>query len=306
MTKTSKTILFFGNERIATGVEARFSALQALIGGGYQVAAVVVAQSDISPSRQPRPLEVADIAEKHGIPLLNPGDLSAAQAELAAFGAEAGVLVAYGQLVPQSLLDIFPTGIVNLHPSLLPLHRGPTPIESAILNGDSQTGISLMRLGAEMDNGPVYDQAVLPLKGNETKQALADHLLNLGGELLIKNLPAILDGSLQPRPQDDSKATYDKKIDKADGVLDWNKPALQLEREIRAFAGWPRSRTKLGNTDVIVTGAQVEDSRGELGKITTDKGLAIQTSDGLLVIDSLIPDGKKEMSAAAFLAGYQL
>jgi methionyl-tRNA formyltransferase len=307
MKKMSNKILFFGNERLATGVHTGVSTLQALLAGGYEVAAIVVAQNQATKSRQERQLEVAAIAEQHNIPLLAPASQPAAKEQLAAFGAEAAVLIAYGKIVPQAILDIFPRGFVNIHPSLLPLHRGSAPIESVILNGDKETGVSLMRLSAKMDTGPLYAQETVALDGTETKQTLAQRLSAIGTDLLLEHLPGILDGSLQPKPQDDAAATYDRQITKADSRLDWAKPAVRLEREIRAYGGWPRSRAALGKTEAVVTKARALDLKGAAGTIRVDgKQLGVYCGEGLLVIDSLIPAGKQEMSAAAFLAGYKL
>lgn len=302
----SQKILFFGNERLATGVSTTAPTLQALIGAGYEVAAVVVAQNDIGKSRKTRLLEVAEIARHHGIPLLAPADLNQAKDELAAYGARIAVLIAYGKIVPPEVLAIFPAGIVNIHPSLLPLHRGSTPLESVILAGARETGVSLMRLSEKMDAGPVYARQTVPLNGGETKQGLADNLSTLGTAMLLQQLPAILEGSTEPTPQDEANATYDAHITKADGVIDWSKPAAQLEREIRAYGGWPRSRTTLGSTDVIITAAQAAGGSGAIGNLEIHgRELGVYCGEGLLTISSLIPAGKREMPAEAFLAGYK-
>jgi methionyl-tRNA formyltransferase len=302
----SKKILFFGNERLATGVHSGVPTLQALIASGYEVAAVVIAQAETGKSRNQRRLEVAAIAEQHNIPMLAPTDLGAARDELAAYGAEAAVLIAYGKIIPRVILDIFPRGIINVHPSLLPMHRGSAPIENAILEGAAQTGVSLMRLGAKMDAGPVYAQVTVPLEDNETKQSLTGRLSAIGVDLVLKHLPNILDGSATSREQDQSKATYDRLITKEDGQLDWRKPAVQLEREIRAYAGWPRSRAKLDTTEVIITEAHVETGSGQPGEaLDNPKQLSFYAGEGVLVIDRLVPPGKKEMTAEGFLAGYR-
>jgi methionyl-tRNA formyltransferase len=306
MTPTSKTILFFGNERLATGLSTSAPALRGLIEAGYKVAAVVVAQNEVAKSRKSRNLEVADIAAEHGIPLLSPSNLTEAIDELKSYGAEAAVLAAYGKIVPSAVLDIFPAGIINIHPSLLPLHRGSTPIESAIMHGDSQTGVSLMRLSPEMDAGPVFVQQSVELHGLETKQELCDQLSQLGSELLLTYLPAILDGNLHAHDQDASRVTSDSMISKSDAILDWNKAAEQLLREVRAYAIWPRSRCTIGTQQIIVTSAHVGIGHGVAGTLhLADKQLGIYTSDGILIIDKLIPPGKKEMDAASFLAGYR-
>lgn len=303
----SKRLIFFGNERIATGAATTVPVLETLVAAGYEVTAVVVAQNSSERSRQIRKLEVATVANRIGIPVLSPTKLSEVTNELASLKAKAGILVAYGKIVPQTVIDIFPRGIVNIHPSLLPKHRGPTPVESVILGGDKETGVSLMQLAAKMDAGPVYAQQVVPLRGNETKQILAGQLLELGKNMLLEHLPSILDGSLKPKAQDDLEATYDKLIYKADGKLDFTKPAEQLERQIRAYAGWPKSYAVLGATETIVTRSHVSNVTGNPGTLfLDDKQLGIHCSEGTLMIDNLVPLGKKEMSAAAFLAGYKL
>lgn len=308
MTKISKPIVFFGNERLATGVETTAPTLTSLIKAGYKIVAVV-ASNDFSASRKQRKLEVAEVARSYGIPVLLPKKLSEIRDTLKQLNAEAGVLVAYGKMVPQSIIDIFPQGIINIHPSLLPLHRGPTPIESVILNGEQTTGVSLMGLAKEMDAGPIYARQKFGLSGKESKQQLADTLLKIGGDMLLSTLPAILASNIKPNPQNDSKATYDRLISKKDGTLDWQKPAEQLEREIRAYAIWPGSYTKLAGKDVIITKAHVV--RGQDGgrpgaiEINKDGDILITTSDGILVVDSLKPAGKKEMPATAFVAGHR-
>jgi len=300
-------ILFFGNERLGTGVVTTAPTLQALIQAGYQITGVIVAQNELGQSRRARELEIAQVARQHTIPVLSPAKLIDMQPELAALGAEIGVLVAYGKIVPQSIIDIFPRGIINIHPSLLPLHRGPTPIESVILEAAQQTGVSLMHVTAAMDSGPVYAQTSVALSGDETKQNLADQLLNLGKDMLLEHLPAILEARLQPAAQDDNRATYDKRLSKLASQLDWHKPAAQLEREIRAYAGWPRSRTTLAGAQVIITRAHAAEGNGTAGSLKLDnKQLGVQCDPGILIIDNLIPAGKKEMSASGFLAGYQL
>jgi methionyl-tRNA formyltransferase len=289
-------VVFFGNERIATGVSTTIPTLQALIAAGYEVAAVV-SNYEAGTSRSARQLEVQSIANAHNIPMLLPDKPTDILEELRDFGAEIAVLVAYGRIVPQSIIDLFPRGIVNLHPSLLPLHRGPTPIESVILHGETKTGVSIMCLEAAMDAGPIYGQSEIALRGDETKQELADTLLNVGSKMLIELLPGILDGYIIAKPQNNEAATYDKLIKKEDGRIDLTKPARVLEREIRAFAEWPKSYTTIAGTDVIITKAHIAEAANE-------NELAIKTGKDYLIIDTLKPAGKNEMTAAEFLRGY--
>jgi len=276
-------VVFFGNEKLATGLPATKPIIQdALRAAGFEIELTVT------------------------------GPLS----ELKLHESKLAVLAAYGHIIPQRALDEFPMGVINIHPSLLPKYRGPTPIESAILDGVTKTGVSIMRLTAGMDEGPVYEQKAIHLTGNETKAELAEVLQKLGAELLVEVLPAIADGSLSPRQQShpDRDATYCKKISKEDGRIDWNKPAEQIEREIRAYEQWPKSYTTLAGKDVIITKAHVNEpstpysvlrTQAEVS-VTSTKEISVQTGKGLLIIDALKPAGKKEMSAQEFLLGYSI
>ncbi len=319
-------IIFFGNERLATGVATEAQTVRQLIITGYDVVAIVSHHTD-SRSRNDRKLEIASVAEEYGIPLLLPDKAAEVIEQLRSFGAVIGVLAAYGKIVPQSVIDVFPYGIINIHPSLLPLHRGPIPIEAVILDGSDATGVSVMQLAQAMDAGPLYSQRQVALTDTETKQSLADNLLKIGGEMILEVLPGILDGSLSPQPQAEAAATYDSLIRKEDGLLDFTKPAAQLEREIRAYLAWPGSRTSLADRNVIITAAHVKTTPensavDSVGGSRTDvaeqppsapgdlwraeKQFGFYTSDGVLVIDRLKPAGKQEMSATAFLAGYHI
>lgn len=303
-------ILFFGNERLATGLTTTAPTLRALIAAGYEITGVIVAQKQIGKSRNARDLEIVQVANDNGIPVFSPDKLTDFMDEIRAMKADAAVLAAYGKIVPESIINLFPRGIINIHPSLLPKHRGSIPIESVILNGESETGVSLMQLVAKMDAGPVYKQQQVSVPHNVSKQTLADQLQQLGADMLIEHLPAILDGSLQPIEQDESAATYDERITKEHSQLDFTKSADQLEREIRAYAVWPRSRTTLGGIECIITKAhavQKDGPSGVSGEIWRDgTSIGIYCSQDILAIDTLLPAGKKEMSASAFIAGYQL
>lgn len=312
MKKTSGPIVFFGNERLATGVTTTAPTLRRLIEAGFNIVAVV-ANNRGTRSRTKRDLEVAAVAHEYDIPILLPDKLSDITATIQNYKPVAGVLVAYGKIVPESIINLFPRGIINIHPSLLPLHRGPTPIESVILQGSSETGVSLMRLVKAMDAGPVYAQQTLFITGTESKQMLADELLKLGGAMLERHLPAILSGSLLPTPQDEARATYDAILSKNQGIINWHKSAQQLEREIRAFAVWPRSRTMVGGKEIIITEASVvissmqpETKPGDFTVVEETGTIIVTTSNGSLEIKKVKPAGKREMSAREFLAGYKV
>lgn len=299
-------LLFFGNERLATGVTTTAPTLRALAENGYKIEALLLAQNIVGKSRKPRDLEIVQVAKEHGIPVLTPKTLTDAKDKLKQYEAEAAILVAYGKLVPKEIIDLFPKGIINIHPSLLPKHRGSIPIEAALLYNETETGVSLMQLVERMDAGPLYAQKKVKLKGDATKQELADQLLNLGKDLLLKHLPAILDGSLKPEMQDEDEYSSDSKIGKESATLDFNERADVLERRVRAYASWPRARAMVGTEEVIITQAHVIETNGVVGTLWLgNKELGIHAQEGVLVIDKLIPPGKKEMTGEAFLAGYK-
>lgn len=305
MTKTSKTIVFFGNERLATGVTTSAPVLRSLIKDGYQVSAVI-ANYEPSLSRSARDLEIAAIAQAHDIPVHLPRKISDVTHVIHQLKPDVGVLVAYGKIIPQSVINQFPYGIINVHPSLLPKHRGPTPIESVILSGEPETGVSIMQLEAAMDAGPVFTQQRHSLSGAESKQQLADDLAGIGSQLILDTLSAVLQGTASPKAQNSIAATYDKILTKADGIIDWTKPAGQLEREVRAFLEWPKSRATIAGKDVVITAAQVTTDNGTSGDILVkDKQLLVHCGKGSLRILRLIPAGKKEMTAESFINGHK-
>lgn len=304
MTHMSKTILFFGTEDFSAYT------LDTLIARGYTIGAVITKPDTLrGRGKQLVKPQVKAIAEAHNIPVWQPSTLSAVAHDIAAFDQPVGVLVSYGKIIPQSIIDLFSPGMINLHPSLLPLYRGPSPIESAILQGDSQTGISIMQLSAAMDAGPVYLQETIPLNGGETAPELYESLGKRGAELLVASLPQIVDGTLVATPQSEHDATYCQLINKSDGIIDWHNSAVQIVRNIRAYTPWPGVRTTLGGIDMQILSAQAQPATtaaapGTLLPTDTQQ-LAIVTADGILHIDTLKPAGKKEMPARAFLAGYR-
>lgn len=297
--KKSSPLIFFGNERLSSGFDASSApVLRTLIAHGYEIAAIV---SNYEPgrSRTKRPLEIETIAKDNSIPVLLPAHPQDIVDQLAGYHPSAGILVAYGKIIPQSIIDLFPHGIINLHPSLLPRYRGPTPIEQAILDGAPETGISIMQLARKMDAGPIYRQARLPLKGDEQKTDLTQTLLELGAQELLSLLPDLLAGNLTPTPQNEATATYCHLLKKSGGELDPNhKTAAQLEREVRAYLGYPKSRLELFGHSIIVTRAHVTQKNDSAQ-------LVIPCYDNsFLVIDQLVAPSGRQISGADFIRGY--
>lgn len=298
MKSMSSKVIFFGNERLVSGLKhTNAPVLSALIDHGYDVQAII-SHHTASQSRSQRHLEVAEIGKKHNIPVLLPNRPAEIIDQIASYHAEIAVLVAYGRIIPQHVIDLFPKGIINLHPSLLPQYRGPTPIESAIENGDRTAGVSVMQLSAQMDAGPLYGQAKINLTGNETKFDLYQSLSQLGAKLILDLLPSIIDGSLQPYPQDNSKAIYCQLLTKQDALLDPTQyTAAQAERRIRAHLGFPKTKAYLLGHMVVITKSHVSSMQ--------KSPLDLKCQDGaFLSIDELIAPSGKHMDAAAFLRGY--
>ena len=180
-----------------------------------------------------------------GIPVFQPESLRdpAAVEQLAALRPDAGVVAAYGEILRKNVLAIPPHGYLNIHPSLLPRHRGPTPVPGAILAGDTETGVTVMLLDAKMDSGPILAQQRMPLPPDARSGSLTEELFTLGSALLLEALAGYAAGTLAPSPQDDSQATYTKLLKKEDGAIDWGAAAIQIERMTRAYDPWPGAQT---------------------------------------------------------------
>lgn len=288
-----KRVVFFGTEEFS----ARF--LTVLIKANYDIAAVVT-KPDTKKGRGQKitaPL-VKTIAESHSILVLQPSKLQDTIEDIKSLGDVYGVLVSYGKIVPQSVIDCFNPGIINVHPSLLPIYRGPSPIETAILNGDKQTGVSIMQLSKKMDAGPVYSQITLPLLGTETKKNLYQIIGELAQKELLSVLPSIIDGSLHPVPQNDSLATYCQILQKTDGILDPStSTAIESERKVRAYADFPKVRVHLMGHSIIIKKAHVTNLPKTPLYVTFH-------DNSILSIDEVIAPSGKTITADAFLRGY--
>ena len=292
MKNTSTKIIFFGTEEFSLAV------LTSLIEADYEIAAVVTKpDSKKGRGQQLAPPKVKVLASKHNIPVWQPNRLKDIEGDIRATAPVAGVLVSFGKIIPQSIIELFTPGIINVHPSLLPRYRGPSPIESAIAGGDSETGVCIMKLSSEMDAGPVYVTASHALKGDETRPVLYQTLAAKGASLLLESLPKILDGTLKPTPQDDTKATYCQLLRKDDGLLDpAHLTAIEAERLVRAYAGFPKTKFSLKGQLLIVTEAHVASSRQTILDLTC-------RDNQFLCVDELVAPSGRTMSTSAFLHG---
>lgn len=293
-------LVFFGNERLVSGLKHTDApVLSGLISRGYDIAAVVVNHTD-GTSRNARGLEVASIAEAHNIPVLSPSKPSDILDQLAAYNASGAVLAAYGRILPQRVIDVFGrVGIINIHPSLLPRHRGPTPVESTILDGDSEAGVSIMQLTAGMDEGPVYAQTSFNIAADISKFELYEQLSKAGSELFFESLPNVLSGQLIAKPQENTDVSVTSLIAKADGILSpLTDTAVTLERKIRAYQGFPKPHLTLFNNDVIITSSKVVSVPS-----TTALTVPCAGQTWLEVVSLIGPSGRT-MSGQDFLRGY--
>lgn len=290
-------------------------ALRSLLRSSHDVVAVLT-QPDrpAGRGRQLRPGPVKVVAEQAGLRVMQPEKLSESlvQAQLRALTADLMVVAAYGQLLPEAVLAIPQHGCVNLHASLLPRWRGAAPIQTAILAGDSETGVSLMQMEAGLDTGAVYARVTTDINADDTGGSLHDRLAQLGAALLEQNLAALLDGSLQAEPQPDAGVTYAPRLRKADGIIDWQQSAAEIDRRIRAFNPWPVAQTILHGQPLRCLMSAVSDTRFnsslEPGNVLGLEGdaLCVQTGAGALLLQSVQMPGRKPVSGKQLAGTMQL
>jgi len=264
---------------------------------------------------------VKQLAVSQGIPVFQPKKLRdpALADELRALGADVSVVASYGRILPSSLLRLTPAGCVNVHASLLPALRGSSPIQSAVLAGHEQTGITLMRMDEGMDTGDIIVQRAIPLTPRETYLMLHDKLAELGAELIQEFLPSWVAGDLSVQPQETSRATTTALLKKSDGQIDWCRSATEIDRQIRAFIAWPQSftftpqgkRLVICDVEGIRDFAKDSSSHRAAGTMDFSAGspvheLVIWCGDGkALAVRQIQPEGKRPMSAQEFMRGYR-
>jgi methionyl-tRNA formyltransferase len=253
---------------------------------------------------------VLELAEELNLPIYtveNRKDLNLLFEE-ARFESRLGILIDFGIIISQDVINYFPMGIINSHFSVLPQWRGADPITFSILSGQEHTGVSIMLLTAGMDEGPLLGYGEYDLPADITTPGLTEDLISLSDALLQHDVPRYMAGESHGVPQDITgrEVSYSRKLTKEDGILDFSKPATVLEREIRAFIEWPKSRATLGDIDVVVTKAHVIQESGKPGTVAIiNKQPVVYCSENALALDTLKPAGKKEMTGQAFLAGYK-
>jgi methionyl-tRNA formyltransferase len=288
-------LIFFGNEQLAQGIKAKTILFDSLLSSDqFEICALLLT----NPNHR-KPYAIEKSAKAANIPVFFSKNSDEILETIQRYDADVAVLASYGKIIPERIINAFPGGIINIHPSLLPKYRGTTPIESALLNGDTETGVSVMRLVKAMDAGNILAQVKVKITPDTTKQSLYEELAQAGANALIEVLPKVVAKNASETPQDEAQASFTAQLDKSQSQL---QPALKtaktLSNEVRAFAGFPKSKATFLDIPCVVTKAHVSDAA-----ITE---LDLQCKDGkYLVIDRLIPENSKEMDAASFLNGHK-
>jgi methionyl-tRNA formyltransferase len=279
--------------------------LDALVAAGHDIACVYTQPPRPAGRGQAeRPSPVQARAEAMRVPVRHPKSLRSpeAQAEFAALGADVAVVVAYGLILPQAVLDAPRRGCLNIHASLLPRWRGAAPIQRAIMAGDAETGVCIMQMEAGLDTGPVLWRRAIPIGAEETAGDLHDRLSVLGAEAITDALARLDD--LDPQPQPDAGVTYAQKIDKAEARLDWTQDAPHIDRQIRGLSPFPGAWTMIGGKRVKILRSRPARGPGKPGQVLS--GLTVACGTGAVEITEVQPEGKPRMTAEAFLRGARI
>ena len=289
--------------------------LEAIIKAGYEVAAVVT-QPDKQKGRgkEVKMTPVKVCALRHGIPVFQPVKIKEpeAVAELEKYQADLFVVAAFGQLLSEEILNMPEYGCINIHASLLPAYRGAAPIQWAIIDGETQSGVTIMQMDKGLDTGDMLLKRSVELSPKETGDSLHDKLMHLGAELIVEALSKLEKGELVPEKQKDELSSYAKKLTKAMGQIDWSKDAVSLERWIRGLNSWPSAYTFFGGKTLKIWEAQVTEENGaqkaEPGQVVSvsRESFTVACGQGELQILSLQLEGKKRVSTREFLLGYQV
>ena len=317
--------IFFGTPEFAAIV------LEKLINAGYIPEAVVCNPDEPVGRKQiltSPPVKRLIVNDKWSLEIFQPAtkaELLAISHKLKAIKPDLAIVVAYGKIIPKEILDIPVYGFINVHGSLLPYHRGASPIQVAILNGEKETGVTIMKVDEEMDHGLIITNVKIPISNDDTFESLSQKLAILGADLLIKVIPDYISGKLKPITQDHSKATYTKIIKKEDGKINWLKSADEIERMTRAYYPWPSAwtvwRQEINNkkqVDKIVKILKAESvtqqdnfSKYDIGEIFSDcftsiqRCIEVKCGKGVLTIKKLQLEGGKVLTAKEFLNGHK-
>ncbi|SRR6266571_1794231 len=312
-------IIYMGTPQFAV------PALEALIAGaapgkvlpeGYEIITVITRPDKPAGRGQEiiySPVKQAALA--HGIAVWQPGSLKRPEniEALAAYRADLYIVAAFGQILPQAVLDLPRYGTLNIHASLLPKYRGVSPISEAILQGDTETGVTIILIDAGVDTGPILLKRSIPIAEDDTTGTLTTRLAYLGAQALLEVLPRWVKGEIVPEPQDEQKASHTRMLRKEDGEISWDRPAAVLARAVRAYTPWPGAYTHWRGKLLKILAAHALASEPDtpvppgtvsLREEPSHQALAIVTGAGFLVVERLQLEGRKAMSTEEFLRGY--
>ncbi len=306
MSSKNPKVIFIGTADFAIPI------LESLITNGYPLLAVITAPDKPVGRKQiitPPPIKI--LAEKHNIPVFQPKTISNIKNQISNIRPDLIVVTAYGQILPKEILEIPRYGCLNIHPSLLPKYRGPSPIQYTILNGDKETGVTIILMNEKIDAGSILGRLNLPRRFSLQKlnpEELEKELSELGAKLLIETIPKWINGEIKPIVQNESKATYTKILTREDGKIDWKKSAEEIERQIRVLNPEPGTFTILENKIVKILKADILLTNGnkKVGEffLTEKGGLAVACGKGTLVLEEIQPEGKRKMTGKEFLNGH--
>jgi methionyl-tRNA formyltransferase len=300
-------IVYFGTPQFAVPT------LEALLATRHIVSGVIT-QPDRPKGRGQRlqPTPVKATALSHSVPVFQPERLRTPEvrATLQAWAPDLGVVAAYGKLIPEDLLAIPPLGMINVHASLLPRYRGAAPIQRAVIDGETETGVTIMRVIKALDAGDMLDKVRCPIGPDDTSDVIERRLSELGASLLVEVVERLARGPVQEEPQDDRLATYAARLTKAEGVIDWTLPAGDIHNRVRGLYPWPHAYTYLGDERLIVLATRVEPAPasgaapGTIVAASAD-GIRVATGrGGEIAILQVQPEGRRPMSARDFLGGH--
>ena len=280
----------------------------------------VITQEDKKSGRKQilTPPPVKQIAEKYNLKIYQPQKIKDLEPILKEIKPDLIILIAYGQFIPENIINIPRKGILNVHPSLLPKYRGPSPIKTFLLNQEQTTGISLMLLDKDMDHGAILNQKEINIDENENSSTLITKVIDLGTKMLIETIPKWLENQIEPQEQNHEKATFTKLFTKQDGKIDWNTPAKDINAKIKAFYDWPNAYTyleynnkkqlfKIKNAKLTTEQSTIKPGTiiiSSLDGLKKDNTLKVACQDNLLEITEIQPEGKKSISGTEFSRGY--
>jgi methionyl-tRNA formyltransferase len=300
-------VIFFGTPEFAV------PSLQAILQSGRHTVVAVVTQPDRPRGRHQRlqdtPVKAAALAFA---PVLQPERIRTPEfvAALRGFAPDLGVVAAYGKILPDDVLAVPKLGMINVHASLLPKYRGAAPVHRAVMNGEPQTGVTIMRIVRALDAGGMFAKVATPIGPDETSVLVERRLSELGAELLIRVIDQLAAGTAREEPQDDAQATYAPKIVKEDGVIDWMLPAVEIHNRVRGLYPWPHAHTAIAGERTLILRSRpldvvTQSPPGTLVQVTSDT-MHVAAGRGVLSIAELKPEGRRAMTAREFLAGRAL